>query len=101
MNRKQGLKLMLPLIRNKYVLSLLIFGAWVGFFDQNNLVDRFALSGRISELERQKKHYQTEIKENEKRMNELRSDPENLEKFAREQYLMKKADEEIFIIEEK
>jgi cell division protein FtsB len=62
------------------------------------LVDRFALANRIVELKRQKEHYQTEIEENEKRMQELQSNPENLEKFAREQYLMKKKREYIFIM---
>lgn len=100
MDRKQGIKLMLPLLRNKYVITFLVFVVWLGFFDQNNLVDRLALSRRISDLEDQKEHYQTEIEENENRLKELQSDPENLEKFAREQYLMKKADEEIFVVVE-
>ncbi len=101
MDKKQGLKLIAPFLHNKYVLSLLIFVVWLSFFDQNNLVDRFALANRIVELKRQKEHYRAEIEENEKRMQELQSNPENLEKFAREQYLMKKADEEIFIVVEK
>lgn len=93
--------LIMPLLRNRYVLTFLAFFVWVGFFDQNNLLERYELSNRITELERQKKHYQHEIADNEKRIQELQSDPENLEKFAREQYLMKKPDEEIFIVIEK
>jgi len=61
-------------------------------------MERRALAQRIKELERQKVHYQQEIITNTKKMEELQSDPENLEKFAREQYLMKKPDEEIFVV---
>jgi cell division protein DivIC len=95
------IKLILPLMRNRYVVTFMAFFVWVGFFDQNNLMDRHELSTRIKELERQKIHYREEIINNKTRMEELQSDPENLEKFAREQYLMKKPDEDIFVIIEK
>ncbi|MGQ1890303.1 FtsB family cell division protein [Thermophagus sp. OGC60D27] len=95
---KSTLRLLLPLLRNRYVIAFLAFLIWITFFDQNNLMDRRALSNRIKELERQKIHYQQEIISNKKKMEELQSDPENLEKFAREQYLMKKPDEDIFIV---
>jgi len=76
----------------------LIFIVWMLFFDQNNLIDRFSLAARIKDLEKQKEHYQQQILENRTKMEELRSNHENLEKFAREEYLMKKDDEELFII---
>jgi cell division protein FtsB len=92
------IRLVLPLLRNRYVIAILAFIIWIGFFDQNNLLERYELSQRIKELERQKIHYQQEINSNKQRMQELQSDPENLEKFAREQYLMKKTDEDIFVV---
>ncbi len=101
MTLRETLKLIMPLLRNRYVLTFMAFFVWVGFFDQNNLVERHELANRIHELERQKIHYRQEITNNKNRMQELQSDPENLEKFAREQYLMKKPDEDIFVIIEK
>ncbi|ASB49632.1 septum formation initiator [Alkalitalea saponilacus] len=98
---KKYMHIVLPLLRNKYVIAGLVFIIWIGFFDQNNIVDRVSLARRISELNKQKEHYQNEIKSNRERMDELQSSHENLEKFAREQYLMKKPDEELFIIKEK
>ncbi|PWD99943.1 FtsB family cell division protein [Marinilabilia rubra] len=98
MSLKSIARLILPLLKNRYVVTFLAFIIWVGFFDQNNLVDRHELSNRIEELERQKVHYRKEISNNKKRMEELQSDPENLEKFAREQYLMKKPEEDIFVV---
>jgi len=101
MELKEATKLIMPLLRNRYAVTFLAFIIWIGFFDQNNLIERFELSSRIKELERQKVHYKNEIVNNKKRIEELQSDPENLEKFAREQYLMKKPDEDIFIVIEK
>ncbi len=89
------------ILKNKYILTLVIFGVWVGFFDQNNLWDRAKLSSRIKQLEKQKHHYQVEIEQNERKLSEIQESPESLEKFAREEYLMKKKNEDIFVIIEK
>jgi cell division protein DivIC len=69
------------------------------FFDQNNLVDRYIDHRHIRQLERDKEYFIERIREDSARMKELRTDNDNLEKFAREQYLMKRENEEIFIIE--
>ncbi|GAF01436.1 FtsB family cell division protein [Saccharicrinis fermentans] len=90
-----------PLLKNKYILSLVVFGVWVTFFDQNNLWDRAKLSSRINQLEKQKHHYEVEIEQNERKLSEIKESPESLEKFAREQYLMKKKNEDIFVVIEK
>lgn len=98
MSWKERLNIILPLLRNKFVITGLVFIVWIGFFDQNNLVDRFSLNQRINDLEKQREHYKTEIEDNVSRMEELKGSHENLEKFAREQYLMKRPDEELFIV---
>jgi cell division protein DivIC len=98
MSWKEKFDIVLPLLRNKFVITGLIFIVWIGFFDQNNLVDRFSLNQRIHDLEKQRTHYKAEIEDNVSRMEELKGSHENLEKFAREQYLMKRPDEELFIV---
>ncbi|WP_430934775.1 FtsB family cell division protein [Saccharicrinis sp. 156] len=85
-------------LKNKYILTLAVFGVWVGFFDQNNLWDRTKLSSRIRQLEKQKHHYEIEIEQNERKLSEIKESPESLEKFAREEYLMKKKNEDIFVV---
>lgn len=92
-------KKLLFLLKNKYLLALLIFFVWIMFFDQNNLLDRFISQRHIRQLEKDKLYFQERIRQDSIRMNELRTNNENLEKFAREQYLMKRENEEIFIIE--
>ena len=86
-------------LKNKYILTLLVFFVWILFFDQNNLVDRFISQRQIRHLERDNEYFRDRIREDSTRMNELKTDNENLEKFAREQYLMKRENEDIFIIE--
>ncbi len=92
-------KKILPYLKNKYILTLIVFFVWILFFDQNNLVDRFISQRQIRQLERDNQYFRDRIREDSTRMNELKTNNENLEKFAREQYLMKRENEDIFIIE--
>ena len=92
-------KKILPCLKNKFILTLIVFFIWILFFDRNNLVDRFISAREIRELERDKLYFRTRITRDSTRLGELKTDSDNLEKFAREQYLMKRSNEDIFIIE--
>jgi cell division protein DivIC len=85
-------------LRNKYVLTALVFLLWLLLFDQNNLTDRRKSTREYKQLLQEREYYQNKIEEDRKRIQELKTDNENLEKFAREQYLMKKDNEDIFVI---
>ena len=85
-------------LRNKYMLAASIFLVWLLLFDQNNLTDRRKSSREYNQLLQEKEYYLNKIQEDRRRINELKTDNDNLEKFAREQYLMKKDNEDIFII---
>lgn len=70
------------------------------FLDKNSILLQYNLQNTIKELQSKKKYYQQELKQTEKDYNELfANDDLALEKFAREHYLMKKDDEEIFVVE--
>lgn len=73
---------------------------WVSFFDANNLVKWSKIVINISEQESQKRYYKEAINSIDEKLNELSSNRDSLEKFAREQYLFKEDDEDIFIVEE-
>lgn len=62
------------------------------------MVDRIQNMGQLHQLEKDKIYYINKIKEDSSKLYELKTDSKNLEKFAREQYLMKKDNEDIFII---
>jgi cell division protein DivIC len=71
------------------------------FLDSNDLINRVRLTSKLGSLEDEKEYYMEKIQEVEKDRAELMGTTELLEKFAREKYLMKKASEDLFIIEEK
>lgn len=87
-------------LKNKYILAAILFCMWVLFFDQNNLVERFQNQREKKQLENDKEYYIRKTTEDRERLEELKTNNENLEKFAREQYLMKKENEEVFVIVE-
>jgi len=84
----------------KYVITFVIFVAFVTFFDQNNLIKQVQAKREISHLEKEIKFYQDAIKNDKTTIKAINSSRENLESFAREEYLMKRENEEIFIIKE-
>jgi cell division protein FtsB len=86
------------LIRNKYVLTTAFVAVWVAFFDKNDIFSQFDLRQKLKDLETEKHYYIQEIAQNKKDLYELRTNPDNLEKFVREKYLMKKDNEDIFVI---
>jgi cell division protein FtsB len=99
---KEFWKVIWPYLKNKYVLTLLGFIIWITFFSQYSLMERTRLARNLRELHDEKEYYLQQIKRDSARLHELTTDDDNLEKFAREQYYMKKADEDVFIvIEEK
>jgi len=92
-----GLK---ALLLNKYTITLTLFLVFVTFFDEHNLIQRWKSHQKINQMEEELEFYRNEIKMTKEKKNELQSSDENLEKFAREQYRMKKSNEELFIIKE-
>jgi len=85
-------------ITNMYVLVLTVFVVWMVFFDTNSLLIHWELKNQIENLEKQKDFLHEEISR-DKIIIEKLSDPEELEKFAREQYYLKRKNEEIYLIE--
>ncbi len=96
--RKTNNGRLIKLIRNKYGFSLLLFIVWLLFFDENNLLERIKDLREINRIEDNIDYYRTKIDEDTKRLIELKTNNENLEKFAREQYYMLKENEDVFII---
>jgi cell division protein DivIC len=87
-----------PSLRNKYLLTLIIFFVWLFFLDSNNLVSRYKEMRNLRKLKSEKEYYVQRIEEDKRKLYELKTDNRNLEKFAREQYRMKKPEEDLYII---
>ena len=85
-------------LKNKYLLSSLVFLAFIGFFDDRDLVANYHHRKQLIELEKSAEYYRQEIEKTKAELNQLKTDAATLEKYAREKYLMKRDNEDIFII---
>ena len=85
-------------LSNKYVWVLLFFCVWMLFLDNYSYFDHRILNQEIDELEDNKEYYQQEIRRDQQSIKLLKN-PDQVEKYAREKYYMKKDSEDIYIIE--
>jgi cell division protein FtsB len=88
----------LKVLTNRYTLIFIVFCVWMLFFDENSYLNQRKYNIEIEELKNSIEFYKKEIKEN-KIMIEALKDPEQLEKYAREVYRIKKEEETLFLIE--
>lgn len=86
---------------NAYWLVTIVFFALTFVMGDSSLYKRYTYDEKIRSLEKEIKHYQKEIEINSKKLNDLHTDKEGLERFAREDYFMKKPNEDVFIIKNK
>lgn len=86
-------------LRNRYVIIAVLFLVWISFFDQNSLIYQNKLRREIRNIEANKRFYKSEIEKLSRENRELFGDVRNLEKFGREKFYMKKADEDLILID--
>ena len=87
-----------PFLKSFYVLSTLFFVVWLAFVDSNDLFLQSQLSSKKAELEEARQFYQDKILEVKNDQAALNNNPDLLEKMAREKYLMKKPNEDLYIV---
>jgi hypothetical protein len=85
-------------LRNKYSIAIFLFIIWIVFFDNYNLIKQYKIKKNIKELEENKLFYSNEIEKDSIEYKELLNNEEERERFAREKFLMKKENEDIYII---
>lgn len=87
--------------RHKYAITFAVFALIIGVLDEeNSLLQRYSHWKEIHRLNTEIEHYRNQYEHDSKRLKELSSDPDVLEKVAREKYLMKKPNEDIYVFEE-
>ncbi len=84
----------------KYVLVLLAAGIYMIFFDRYNLRSQAEVQEQIQELEKDRQHYQESIETLDYQAEQIKTDRETLERFAREKYHMKRPNEDVFVVVE-
>ncbi len=85
--------------RSFYVLFAAFFVLWMAFFDGNNVYEQYLSHKKIKDLEQEKEFYNKGIEVLKKDVKELSTSTELFEKFAREKYMMKKPNEDVYILE--
>jgi len=87
----------LKYLTNIYIITILAFSVWMIFFSPNNLLSQRKLKKQLKEIRAERDYYLREIEANRRAIELLDNDLEHLETIAREKYLMKRDNEDIFI----
>ena len=88
----------LKIVSNKYLLISLLFGVWMLFLDNYSYLELRKLNKQIEEKEAEKKYLKEETTKDKQNIKLLKNQ-DQVEKYAREKYYMKKDSEDIYIIE--
>jgi cell division protein DivIC len=83
---------------NKYFITTVVFIAWLVFFDNNNILTNMRTRDKLNVLKKDKQFYIDEIKKDSVLVQKLLYDTLELEKYARERYLMKKDNEDVYLV---
>ncbi len=88
----------LRVLKNKYLLVLVFFAVWMAFFDPKDLGVILERREKLNDLEKSEKVLKKQISEARKELHLLKTNAETIEKYAREKYMMKRDNEDIFIV---
>lgn len=86
------------LLLNKYLATLFVFGIWMTFFDENNFIRQYHRITELNSVQRKTSYYVKETEKAKKQLYSLKTNQHALERFAREEYYMKKPNEDVYII---
>ena len=93
-------KLPAPL-RNKYLITFVVFLVWIFFIDTFDIITQVRMNNEFKQLKEQQEFYKAEIEKDSIKVYDLNNNPEEQERFARERFLMKKDNEDVFIVRDK
>ena len=89
----------LKIVGNKYLLATAVFAVFILFFDKNDIFTQLERKKQVKELEASKQFYQDGIEKTKRQLTDLQNNPAALEKYARENYYMKRTNEDVFIVD--
>ena len=92
------MKYLRHILTNKYLLAGIAFAIWMLFFDRNNIPVQTQRFQELNKLEKSEQLLSGQIEETKKELELLKNNPATLEKYAREKYLMKKENEDLYIV---
>ena len=88
-------------LSNKYGFVAIIFFVWMLFFDRNDLINKLRQKNKLNQMKQDQLYFTEETQKDMSMLKEMMNNPKTLERFAREKYLMKKDNEDIFVFVER
>ena len=85
-------------LKNKYLLTTVSFVIWIVFFDLKDILSDFERREKLNDLQKSEQHLKQLITESHQELNLLKNNAQSIEKYAREKYMMKKDNEDLFIV---
>ncbi len=85
-------------LRNRYGLAVGVLVLWITLFADYDLITMIKLRGELGKLHDQREHFAQEVEHTKEQLHQLNSDQDLLERFAREKYLMKRDNEDVFVL---
>ena len=85
-------------LKNKYLLAASFFIVWMFFFDPKDWGVAFEKNAKLKELQNSELHLSNTIQKTKEELSQLKTNAQTIEKYAREKYLMKKDNEDLFIV---
>jgi len=92
------MKRLVDLFKNKFFLVTIAFIVWMAAFDKNDLHSQYQYYTEVHKAQKERDFYLKETTQARKDLDELTTNPQTLERFAREKYLMKKENEDVFVV---
>ena len=89
-----------PLLKNKYVLTIIGFAVWMLFVDRNDFITQISRFKKLSDLKSSSTYYDQKIESAKTELEKRKNDPSAYERLARENYYMKRDNEDIFLFNE-
>ena len=85
-------------LKNKYLITSVFFGVWMVFFDPKDVLSDLERRDKLNELQTSELHLKEQISDTRQELDLLKNNAQSIEKYAREKYLMKKDNEDLFIV---
>jgi cell division protein FtsB len=95
---RSGLRRLPSWLKSKFLLAAVFFVIWMLFFDPKDISSLFERRDKLNELQRSEKHLKKLIQESNQELDMLKNDAQSIEKYAREKYMMKKDNEDLFVV---
>jgi len=87
-----------PILKNKYLITGVLFLVWIVFLDRNNIISQIKLRKELNELKNEARFYKNQTMKDSIELSRLNGDSLELEKLGREKYMMKRDSEDIYLI---